>query len=103
MPLPLPTQQLVGQIRQMFPALSRAIIASTGSDQVQMGVVLPIASMGVEYCDVPTSEGLAPDGAVEIIQALHPTAHECAQHDRRILVEGRAEHRRDRQNDMPID
>ena len=39
MPLPLTTQQLVGQIRQMFPALSQTIIAPTGGDQVQMGVV----------------------------------------------------------------
>src|SRR5262249_23870252 len=39
----------------------------------------------------------------EIIQALRPTAHERAQHDRCVLVKGRAEHRRDRQDDMPID
>ena len=59
--------------------------------------------MRVEHHDIATPERLAPDGAVEIIQALHPAAHERAQHDRRVLVKGRAEHRRDRQDDVPID
>ena len=68
-----------------------------------MSMILAIAPMGVEHRDVATPERLAPDVAIEIIQALHPTAHECAQHDRRVLVESRAEHRRDRQDDMPID
>jgi hypothetical protein len=48
MPLPLATQQFVRQIRQMFPTLSRAIIAPTGGEQMQMGMVLSGASMGVE-------------------------------------------------------
>ena len=68
-----------------------------------MLMLVPIAAMGVEHGNVAPSEGLAPDGAIEIIQALRPTAHERAQHDRRVLVKGRAEHRRDRQDDMPID
>ena len=68
-----------------------------------MLMVLPVAAMGVEHRDGAPPERLAPDVAREIIQALHPTAHECAQHDRRVLVESRAEHRRDRQDDMPID
>src|SRR5713101_407342 len=33
-PLPLAAQQLVGQILQMLPALSRTIIAPTGGDQM---------------------------------------------------------------------
>jgi len=41
-PLPLATQQLVGQVMQVFPALPLAIIAPTGRDQMQMGVVLAI-------------------------------------------------------------
>ena len=48
-------------------------------------------------------ERLAPDRTVEIIQALRPAAHERAQDNRCVLVEGHAEHRRDRQDDMPID
>ena len=68
-----------------------------------MGMILPIAPMRVEHRDIAPPERLAPDRAIEIIQALRPAAHERAQHDRRVLVEGRAEHRRDRQDDVPID
>src|ERR1700741_2871643 len=87
----------------MLPACALAIIAPTGGDQVQVRVILPIAAMGVEHGDRAPSESLAPDSAIKIIEALCPTAHECAQHDRRVLVKGRAEHRRDREDDMPID
>src|SRR5437016_2206908 len=38
-PLPLVTQELVGQKTQMLPALRRRIIATTGGDQVQVRVV----------------------------------------------------------------
>ena len=72
----------------MLPARSLGIIAPTGGEQMQMGMVLPIAPMGVEHRDRAPSERLAPDGAIEIIEALRPTAHERAQHDRRVLVEG---------------
>src|SRR6266568_2412334 len=103
MPLPFATQEIVGQVIEMLPALSLAIIPPTGGEQMQMGMVLAIAPMGMEHRDGATPERLAPDVALEIIQALPPTAHECAQHDRHVLVESRAEHRRDRQDDMPID
>src|SRR4029453_325840 len=91
------------QVIDMLPALSLAIIPPTGGEQMPMGMVLAMAPMGVEHRDGATPERLAPDVAIDIIQALHPTAHECAQHDRRVLVESRAEHRRARQDDMPID
>ena len=68
-----------------------------------MGMVLPIAAMGVEHGNVAPLEHLAPDSAIKIIQALCPAAHECAQHDGRVLVKSRAGHRRDRQDDVPID
>src|SRR6266487_2772564 len=68
-----------------------------------MSMLLPITPMGMEHRDVATPERLTPDGTIEVIQALDPTPHERAQYDRRILVEGRAEHRRHRQNDVPID
>src|SRR5437660_11694925 len=87
----------------MLPALSLAIIPPAGGKQMQMGMVLAIAAMRVEHRDGAPSERLALDGAIDIIQALRPTAHERAQHDCRVLVKGRAEHRRDRQDDMPID
>ena len=68
-----------------------------------MLMLLPIAPMCVEDRDVAPLESLPLDGAIEIIQALPPTAHEGAQHDRGVLVEGGAEHRRHRQDNMPID
>ena len=103
MPLPCATQQVVGQILEMLPALSLRIIAATGGQHMQMGMIVPIAPMGVEHRDVPPAQRLAPDGAIEIIQAVRPTAHERAQHVSRMLVEGRAEHGRHCQDDMPID
>src|SRR5712691_7098164 len=87
----------------MLPARSLGIIAPTGGEQMQMGMVLAIAPMRVEHRDIATLERLAPDGAVEIIQALRPAAHERAQHDGGILVERREEHRGYRQYYMPID
>src|SRR5215510_11897761 len=87
----------------MLPAFARAIIPPTGSNHMQMGMVLAIAPMGVEHGNVATSERLAPDVTIEVIQALCPTAHERTQHDCCVLVKGRAEHCRDRQNDVPID
>src|SRR5262249_13709273 len=87
----------------MLPTRSLGIIAATGGDAMQVGMVLPITPMGMEHRDVATPKRLAPDGAIEVIQALDPTPHERAQYDRRVLVEGRAEHRRHRQNDMSID
>ena len=68
-----------------------------------MSMILPIAAMRVEHCDGASLERLAPDGAIEIIQALRPTAHERAQYDRRVLVKSGAEHGRHRQDDVPID
>jgi hypothetical protein len=70
---------------------------------MQMGMILPIAAMRVEHYDVAPLEHLPLDGTVEIVEALRPAAHQCTQHDRGVLVKGRAEHRRHCQDDMPID
>src|SRR4029434_8551559 len=86
----------------MLPALACAIIPPTGGNHLQMGMILSMASMGVYHGNVATPERLAPDVTIEVIQALRPTAHERAQHDCCVLVKGRAEHRRDRQDDVPI-
>jgi len=51
----------------------------------------------------PPPECLPPDGTVEIVEALRPAAYKRAQHDRRVLVKGGAEHRWHRENDVPID
>ena len=103
MPLPLTAQERLGQILEMLPAFSRPIQASAGREQMQVRVILPMAPMGVEHCDGAPPEPLAPDGALEVIQALCPTAPERTPHDRGVVVKGRAEQRGDRQEDVPRD
>jgi hypothetical protein len=56
----------------MLPALALLSIAPTGGEQMEMGVVVTMAAMGVDHHDVATLERLAPDLTREIIQALHP-------------------------------
>ncbi len=68
-----------------------------------MLMLLAITPMRVEHRAVASLERLPPDRAVEIIEALRPTAYKRAQDDRSMLVESGAEHRRDRQDDVPID
>src|SRR2546422_7848251 len=75
----------------MFPACSLGIVASTGGEEMQMGMVLAITPMRMEHRNVTTPDRLAPHLTVEIIQALCPAAHERTQHHRRVLVEGGAE------------
>src|SRR5215510_7445649 len=67
-----------------------------------MLMLVPMAAMGVEDRDITTLERLPLDSAVKIVEALRPAAYERTQHDRGVLVKGRAEHRRHRQDDMPI-
>ena len=62
----------------MLPARPLGIIPPAGGEQMQMGVVLPIAAMRVEHRDGAPLECLAPDGAVDIVEALRPAAHERA-------------------------
>ena len=102
-PLPLTAQERIGQILEILPARALGIIAPTGGEHMEMGMILPIPPMRVEHRDVATLQCLPPDCAIEIIQALRTTAHQGAQHDRRVVVEGRAEHRRHRQDNMAID
>src|ERR1043166_3594591 len=87
----------------MLPAVSQPIVASTRGEHMQMGMVLAITPVRMEDHDIAPLEWLAVDGAIKIIQALDSTAPERTQHDRRVLVEGGAEQRRHRQNDVPID
>src|SRR6266849_783592 len=68
-----------------------------------MGMVPAITPMRVEHRDGASLKRLPPDSAVEIVEAVRPTAYKRAQYDRGILVESGAEHRRDRQDDVPID
>src|SRR5213592_3012127 len=103
MPLPRAPEERVGQGLEMLPALALAIIASTGSEHMQMGVILPIAAMGVEDGNIPAGEGLPLHGAIEIIEALGSTTHKSVTDAPRVLVEGHPEHRRHRQDDVSID
>ena len=68
-----------------------------------MLMLLPIATMRVEDCEVASPQCFAPDLTIEILQALPAAAHERTEYDRRVLVEGRTEHRRHRQDDVAID
>ena len=68
-----------------------------------MSMILPTTPVGVEHRDVSALEWGALDRAIEGIQTLCPTPHEGTQHASGVLVEGGPEHRRHRQNDMPID
>ena len=56
----------------MLPLAGLAILSTTGGNDMQMGMVVPIAAMGVEHHDISTPERLAPHLAKEIIQALTP-------------------------------
>jgi len=96
MPLPLATQQRIGQVLQMLPALSLGLLPPARGEQRQVRVIRPMAAMRVEHRDGAPFEHLAPDRARDIIQAWRPAAHARAQHDRRVLVASRTEHRRDR-------
>jgi hypothetical protein len=68
-----------------------------------MSMIVPMAAMGVAHHDRTTSERLAPDVAIKILQALHPASHQCAQQDCGVLREDGAEHGRDCEKDVAID
>jgi hypothetical protein len=78
-PLPLLAERGIRDVVQMHPLSRLPIPAATGGDDVQMGVVLAIAAMGLDDDDVPACEILATDPAKDIIQTPDPTAHERAQ------------------------
>src|SRR6476660_269670 len=86
----------------MLPTRSLGLIAATGGQHMPMGMIVPIAAMSVEDRNITTLEHLPLDSAVKIVEALRPAAYERTQHDRDVLVKGRAENRRHRQDDMPI-
>ena len=87
----------------MFPALTLSIIAPTRRDHMQVGMVLTITPVSVDHRDIATLERLASDLAIEVVEALPPTPHQLIQQDFSVLVEWRAKHGRDGQDDMSID
>ena len=86
----------------MLPARSLGIIPPARGEQMQVRVLLPIAAMRVEHRDGTPLERLAPDGARDIIEAWRPAAHERVQHHLGVVVKGRPEQRRHRQDNVPI-
>ena len=87
----------------MDPLLRLLIPAATGGDDVQMGVVLPMAAMRLDDDDVAAFEGSATDPAEDIIQAPHPTTHERTQHRLSLLIKCFPEELRHGQDDMAVD
>src|SRR6266404_5373562 len=68
-PLPLTTQEIVGQVLAMLPARSLASLPPTGREQMPRGLVRTMAPRRVEHRAGAPPERLAPDGALEVIQA----------------------------------
>jgi hypothetical protein len=102
-PWPRATQQRLGPILQRLPALPLAIQASTRGDQGQRRMVLAMAPRRVEPHDGATLPCLAPALAQAILHAPGATSPQRTQHERRVVREGRAKHRRDRQDDVALD
>src|SRR5882724_2607247 len=87
----------------MRPLLSLLIPPPTRGDDVQMGVVLATATMGLNHHDVATSERLTTHPAKAIIQTSHPTSHQRTQQVFRLSVKRRPEHLGHGQDNMAID
>src|SRR5207244_2253399 len=103
MPLPLLAQHGIRHILQMHPLPGLWIPSPTGGDDMQMRVVLAIATMRLDDPDIATLQGPATHPAEAIIQALHATAHERTQHFLSVLIKCRAQQRGHRQHHMTID
>ena len=101
-PRPRAAPQRVGQVLHGLPALSLAILAPTGGEQRQRRRVLAMAPMRVQHREVSPPERLVPDRPRAVLQTLHPAAHQGAQQEHGMVVEGRAQHGRHRQDDRPI-
>ena len=97
------TQQIIGQKRQMLPTFGLRIVAPTGRQHMHMGMILTVASMGMNYGDVAPLEDLTSHFTIEVIKALHAASHHLTQQDVSVLVERRAEHGRHGQDEMSID
>jgi hypothetical protein len=68
-----------------------------------MLMLLAIAPMRVKHHDVATLQWFASDLAKEIIQASGTTSHQRTQQDCSVVIEGRAKHGWNRQDDVAID
>src|SRR5262245_24899347 len=103
MPLPLLPQQGIRHIVKVDPLLRLWIPAATRGNDMQMRIVVPIPSVGLDHDDIAALQGPATDPAKDIIQASHPTTHERTQHHFGLPIKRLSEHLRHRQDKMAVD
>ena len=103
MPWPFLPEQTIRHIVQMPPLLALRIPSSTGANDMQMGVVLAVAAMGLDNHDIAPFERLATETAPDIIQAPDSTAYERTQDVFGVLIKCLSQHRGHGQDDMAID
>src|SRR5262245_5551453 len=77
MPLPLLAEHRIWQMVQMHPLSGLLIPATTGGNDVQMGIVVPMPAMGLDHDDIAALQGSATDPAEDIIQ---PCRQSCCHH-----------------------
>src|SRR5437762_1090392 len=79
-PLPLLARQAIRHAVKVHPLLGPLSPSTTGGDDVQMGIVLAIAAMGVDGHNVTALQGAATDPAIDLIESAGPRAHGWTQH-----------------------
>src|SRR5215470_19275390 len=87
----------------MDPLLRLWLPAATRGNDMQVRVVLTIATMGLDHDDIAALQEPATDQAEDIIQAPHPTPHERTQHRVGLLIKRFPEDLRHGQDDMAVD
>lgn len=103
MPLPLLVQHGVGQILQMHPALGLWVPPPAGGDEMEVGIVLTVATVCVQNDDVATFEPPAAELAIEIVHTADPAAHEGTQQRFGLLIERVTQHGGDGEHGVAID
>ena len=74
----------------MHPLLSLLIPSTASRNDMQMRVVLAIATMRLDHDDIAALEGLAAHRAKEIISALDATLHEGTEQRFGVLIKRRS-------------
>jgi len=87
----------------MHPLLSLLIPSATGRNDVEMRIVLAIATMGLHHDDVAALELLVRYGAEKIIQAPDTTSHQRTEQRIGVRIKRSAQDIRHGQNDVTID
>ncbi len=73
----------------MHPLLGLPLPSATGSDDVQVWVVLTISPVCLNNHNIAALEGFATDLAKELIQALDTAFHEGTEQDVSVLIKRR--------------